>query len=202
MVENSAKGTGAAYDGLDGELDDHANADDEAGGNAGPDDSDDEMIIGWRNSAVDVQAFIDADDPHGSYLEILVTDLEGELGAVEWPLGPMQVRALQRQLDDVRETQAYAEWVADGNAPEEFAATPVAAEPDIYPEDEHLYDESEEGEDEHAPVASRVRQVADPMNVQGLMDKAPLVFGFKLQTVLLVAAVLVGVIAVLLGWLM
>lgn len=199
MAEDTADGAGAVHDALDGELDEHRYAYEEA---VDPDDGGDEVTVGWRNSALEVQAFIDADDPHASYLQILVTDLGGELGAVEWPLGPLQVRALQRQLEDVRETQAYAEWVADGGHPEDFVAAPADLGPDFYTEQQYD-DQASDGEvdtGEPAPIASRARRAADPMNVPGLMDRAPLVFGFKLQTVLLAAAVLFGVLVILLGW--
>lgn len=197
MAEDTAEGTGEVHGALDGELDEHRYAYEEA---VDPDDGEDEVTVGWRNNAVDVQAFIDADDPHASYLQILVTDLEGELGAVEWPLGPMQVRALQRQLEDVRETQAYAEWLADGGGPEEFVSAPAELNTD-YEQHEDPAPDGDLDSDDHEPVVSRARRAADPMNVQGLLDKAPLIFGFKLQSVLLAAAVLIGVIVVLLGWL-
>lgn len=166
----------------------------ESGAAAGPSAE----IVTWENAAAEVQAYIDNDDPHASFLQVLVTDVEGDLGAALWPLGPMQVRELRNQLDEVLQAQELAQWVAEGGAAEDFVSyeTGFGDGPEYGADDDAADDE-----DHRDDAAGRARKVADPMNVQGLLDRAPLVFGIPVRTLLLVAAALFGVIAVLVTWL-
>lgn len=170
-------------------------------------DGNDEVEVQWANRALDVQAFVDDDDPHSSFLQILVFDTEGDLGMVQWPLGAINVRELQHQLEDVRGSQELALWIADGNDPELFpgyASAPAGAADG--PVDDYVELDDDDADDDDAdevrtgdqrPVFQRV---SDPMAIRLLMEKAPTLFGVQAHYWLIAAAVVVFLGAMVWGW--
>ncbi|PZT85331.1 MAG: hypothetical protein DI630_36165 [Gordonia sp. (in: high G+C Gram-positive bacteria)] len=164
-------------------------ADDE--GDAGRDDSvvSDPEAPTWANDALSVDILLDEDDPHSSVMELLVGDLEGRLGSVLVDLGPVEVRALLRQLEDVQLAQQIAEWEAEGNDIEDF---PLDA-----PRDGIEFDDGDD-EDDAVPV-SRVDRLTDPLAVKTWMSQDYRLFGVPILYLLVGMAVVVGVIMAAVG---
>lgn len=144
----------------------------------------------WANDAVSVDILLDEDDPHASVMELLVGDLEGRLGAVYVGLGPMEVRALLRQLEDVQLAQQIAEWEAEGNDVEDFPLAGPGGEYDEYGE----YDDDEDGEGNNPVAVNRVGRLTDPLAVKTWMGQDYRLFGIPIQYLLVGMAVIVGVI--------
>lgn len=147
----------------------------------------------WANDAASVDILLNEDDPHSSVMELLVGDLEGRLGAVLVDLGPMEVRALLRQLEDVQLAQQIAEWEAEGNDIEDF--------PLDGPGGGVEFDDGDEDDDEGydaAPV-SRVGRLTDPLAVKTWMNQDYRLFGVPIQYLLVGIAVLVGLIMATIG---
>lgn len=159
-----------------------------AGGEAGPGDSvaTETQTPVWANDAASVDILLDEDDPHSSVMELLVGDLEGRLGTVYVGLGPMEVRALLRQLEDVQLAQQIAEWEAEGNDIEDFPLDGPRGERDGY-------DDDEDDRTNTVPV-SRVERLTDPLAVKTWMGQDYRLFGVPIQYLLVGMAVIVGVI--------
>lgn len=159
-----------------------------AGGEAGPGDSvaSDPQATVWANDAASVDILLDEDDPHSSVMELLVGDLEGRLGTVYVGLGPMEVRALLRQLEDVQLAQEIAEWEAEGNDIEDFPLDGPRGEHDGY-------DDDQDDRTTTVPV-SRVERLTDPLAVKTWMGQDYRLFGVPIQYLLVGMAVIVGVI--------
>lgn len=149
----------------------------------------------WANDAASVEILLNEDDPHRSVMELLVGDLEGRLGAVEVELGPMEVRALLRQLEDVQLAQEIAEWVAEGRDVEDF---PIEGR-DRAAEEVDYDDGDEDVDDESVPQDRRIDRFTDPFAVKTWMEQDYRVLGMKVQHLLVGVAVMVGVIMAIVG---
>lgn len=155
---------------------------------------DDDFAPTWENAALEAAVLIDEDTPHASVLTMLVGDLEGRLGSVYLELGPLEVRALLRQLEDVQLAQQVAEWKADGNDVEDFPLDGVvrgARAMDRDYDDDYDYDE--------VPSRRGVERLTDPLSVKTLMEQDYRVLGIPVKYLLVGLAVFVGLIVALVG---
>ncbi|MCT1885533.1 hypothetical protein M3C36_10075 [Dietzia cinnamea] len=164
-----------------------------AGGEAGPGNgvASAPQAPVWANDAASVDILLDEDDPHASVMELLVGDLEGRLGTVYVGLGPMEVRALLRQLEDVQLAQQIAEWEAEGNDIEDFPLDGRRGDYDGYD------DEDDDGS--NAVPVNRVGRLTDPLAVKTWMGQDYRLFGIPVQFLLVGMAVVVGVIMAIAG---
>lgn len=146
----------------------------------------------WANDAARVDVLLDEDDPHSSVMELLVGDLEGRLGAVHVELGPMEVRALLRQLEDVQLAQQISEWEAEGNDIEDFPLDGTDG-----PDGE--FGEDEDDDELEAPPGRGAERLTDPLAVKTWMSQDYRLFGIQIQYLLVGMAVVVGVIMATVG---
>lgn len=144
----------------------------------------------WANDALSADILLDEDDPHSSVMELLVGDLEGRMGAVYLGLGPMEVRALLRQLEDVQLAQQIAEWEAEGNDIEDFPIDGPVVDRDEF---------DDEDDEDDAPAFSRVQRATDPLAVKTWMSQDYQLFGIPVQYLLVGIALLVAVVAAIFG---
>lgn len=161
-------------------------------GGSGPGDA---VVPTWDNDALRVEVLLDEDNPHRSVMEVLVGDLEGRVGAVIIDLGPMEVRALLHQLEDVLLAQEIAEWEADGNDVEDF---PLERQQRRVAD----YDDDLDGDDEDdlEDMARRgVDRYTDPLAVKTWLGQNYRVFGVRVQYLLVGLAVFVGLVMAVFG---
>ncbi|MFL0579520.1 hypothetical protein [Dietzia sp. 179-F 9C3 NHS] len=159
---------------------------------SGPGDS---LAPAWDNDALRVEVLLDEDNPHQSVMEVLAGDLEGRLGAVIIDLGPMEVRALLHQLEDVLLAQEIAEWEAEGNDVEDFPLERQQRSVADYDDD---LDGDDEGDLEDMPRRG-VDRYTDPLAVKTWLGQNYRVFGVRVQYLLVGLAVFVGLVMAVFG---